>query len=145
MFYPRDKHDTSEKVQLQFEKDPCFYAEDGEGNRMSWIRRCAPCKLDQPQRVWPGDVTRGTLTSYIYTFYSAQNVLGFPGRRGKLHVPRWFVASSLWCFTGFDTSYADFTTVDLYLGKDGVLYEGFIQAIKEGDVFPRILLPHIEP
>ncbi|MHB8710632.1 MAG: hypothetical protein ACYC6X_03730 [Minisyncoccota bacterium] len=96
-------HDTADLHRLM--ADPCFYAQDGgTGARLRLDRECATCTPGEKQAIWPGDVSVGTKTEYVFSVYSTDGkTLGFPSGYGTVYVPYWFSTSSLWCFTAADT------------------------------------------
>jgi hypothetical protein len=84
--------------------DPCLYAEDGATHeRLRLDLECDPCKDSAVhQAIWPDDVSdeaKAKGTKYHFVVYNANGTrAGFPSGYGTVHVPYWFLASSIWCF-----------------------------------------------
>lgn len=120
------RHDRADLHRLM--ADPCFYAQDGKtGARLRLDRECATCMPGDRQAVWPRDVPVGAKTEYVFSVYSADGkTLGFPSGYGTVYVPKWFAASSLWCFTASDTY---FGSAPAWWGSGTWRYESYYRSV----------------
>ena len=94
-------YEHSEFDLYRLEHDPCTYAVDaGTHERLGLEHDCKPCqKPGEQQEVWPDGVALGTKTTLVFYVVSIDGKrVGFPSGSGTVYLPRWFDASSVWCF-----------------------------------------------
>ncbi len=133
------------------ETDTCFYAVDGAtGRRLRLVHECDICIDEGQQTVWPSDVPVGTTTELTFSVYDAERKkLGFESGYGTVFVPRWLIASSLWCFGApvyegsSPTWYSGRSRKWRYSGYYDLVTLGELQPVlKSGaDEFPRTIRP----